>query len=281
MPIAAGEHNAWYAGVQALMDYPLSDQPLEPIIVTPDEALEAAGDSLRRFDAELEAGSHWYLAALRACGQWRLADEVHHGRRLTYLVAREALDLVLLIDRIASTRRDAVPRAERDELRFHGRPPIHVSGDTFASVLGEARYTAHLNHFYGIDVEEAVVHAIELEAGKGHPLDRGAVDVYLLVYGKTLDELLATYRAARRLKDSGGVRWADWKDFTYWCFRLRLRTQVPARIASDTRKGIALLQRLRGVGSDESPDPLRPGAAPREMPEAAADVPIVDLRRHF
>ncbi|MCY3958804.1 MAG: hypothetical protein OXG65_10980 [Chloroflexi bacterium] len=241
----------------------------------------AAIDPLRRFDAELEAGSHWYLAALRACGEWRLADEVHQGRRLTYLVAGEALDLVLLIDRIASTRRDAVPRVERDELRFHGRPPVFVPGDTFASALGEARYTAYLNHFYGVDVEEAVVHAVELEAGKAHLLDRGAVDAYFMVYGKTLQELLATYRAARGLREAGGVRWVDWKDFTYWCFRLRLRTQVPARIASDTRKGIALLQRLRGVGPDESPDPRRPGAAPQEMPEAAADVPIVDLRRHF
>ncbi|MDE2767720.1 MAG: hypothetical protein OXO54_10005 [Chloroflexota bacterium] len=191
------------------------------------------------------------------------------------------MDLVLLIDRIASTRRDAVPRAERNELRFHGRPPVHVSGDAFAGALGTARFNAHLNYFYGVDVEEAVVHAVELQVGKGHPLDRGAVDVYQVVYGTTLDELLAAYRAGRGLKDDGRVRWADWKDFTYWCFRLRLRTQVPARIASDTRKGIALLQRLRGVGSDESPDPLRPGAAPQEMPEASADVPIVDLRRRF
>ncbi|MCY3747764.1 MAG: hypothetical protein OXG64_00580 [Chloroflexi bacterium] len=263
------------------MDYPLSDQPPEPIVVAPGEAPEAAADPLRRFDAELEAGSHWYLAALRACGQWRLADEVHQGRRLTYLVAREALDLVLLIDRIASTRRDAVPRAERDEFRFHGRPPIYVTGDAFAGALGAARFNAYLNYFYGVDVEEAVVHAVELEAGKAHPLDRGAVDVYLLVYGKTLAELLGAYRAARGLKDDGRVRWTDWKDFTYWCFRWRLQTQVPARIASDTRKGIALLQRLRGVGSDESPDPQRPGAAPQEIPNAAADVPIVDLRRHF
>ncbi|MYD93326.1 MAG: hypothetical protein F4Y02_06475 [Chloroflexi bacterium] len=240
-----------------------------------------APDPLRRFDLELEAGSHWYLAALRACGEWRLADEVHQGRRLTYLIAGEALDLVLLIDRIASTRRDAVPRAERDELRIQGRPPIYVPGDAFADALGATRFNAYLNFFYGVDVEEAVVHAVELEASKAHPLDRGAVDVYLLVYGKTLAELLGAYRAARRLKDDGRVRWTDWKDFTYWCFRWRLRTQVPARIASDTRKGIALLQRLRRVGSDESPDPLRPGAAPQEIPGAAADVPIVDLRRHF
>lgn len=172
-----------------------------------------------------------------------------------------------------------MPRAERDELRFYGRPPIYVPGHEFAAALGEARYKAYLNHFYGIDVEEAVVHAIELEAGKAHWLDRASSDVYPLIYGHTLQELLASFFAERGRKDDAPVRWADWKDFTYWCFRLRLRTQVPARIASDTRKGIALLQRLRGVGVDESPDPLRPGTAPQDIPGTSADVPIVDLRR--
>lgn len=261
------------------MDHPLSDRSPEPVIVSLGEAPEAAPDPLRHFDAELKAGVHWYPAALRACGRWRLASETHQGRRLAYLVAREALDLVLLIDRVASTRRDAVPRAERDELRFHGCPPVYVPSQEFAAALGDARYKAYLNHFYGIDVEEAIVHAVELEAAKAHRLDRASADVYPLIYGHTLQELLATYRDARGRKDDARVQWADWKDFTYWRFRFRLRTQVPARIASDTRKGIALLQRLRGVGVDESPDPLRPGAAPQDIPDASADVPIVDLRR--
>jgi len=257
----------------------LSNRPLEPSIAEPGASPEHLGDPLRHFDAELDAGSHWYLAALRACGRWRQATEAYQGRRLVYLVAREALDLVLLIDRIASTRRDAVPRAERDELRYCGRPPIYVPGHEFAAALGEPRYTAYLNHFYGIDVEEAVVHAVELEVDKAHPLDRASGDVYLMVYGQTLQELLSSYRAGGGLEDDGRVRWADWKDFTYWRFRLRLRTQVPARVASDTRKGIALLQRLRGVGADESPDPLRPGVAPRETPDASADPLVIDLRR--
>ena len=257
----------------------LSKRPLKPIVSAPGDLPEAPPDSLRRFDAELDAGVHWYPAALRACGQWRLASETHQGRRLTYLVGREALDLVLLIDRIVSTRRDVVPRAERNELRFHGRPPIYVPDHAFAAALGEARYKAYLNYFYGIDVEEALVHAVELEAAKAHRLDRASADVYPLVYGQTLQELLAAYRAERGGKGGDRVRWADWKAFTYWRFRLRLRTQVPARIASDTRKGIALLQRLRGVGADESPDPLRPGAAPEETPEASSETPVIDLRR--
>jgi hypothetical protein len=252
---------------------------LEPIVTGQGAAPDLPRDPLRRFDAELDAGSHWYLAALRACGQWQLASETRHGRRLTYLVAREALDLLLLIDRIASTRRDVVPRVERDDLRFCGRPPIHVPDHVFAAALGEARYKAYLNHFYGIDVEEAVVHAVELQTGKSHPLDREAADAYTLIYGRTLTDLLSTYRSSRGLILGERVRWDVWKDFTYWRFRLRLRTQVPARVASDTRKGIALLQRIRGVGTDESPDPLRPGVDPLETPEVTAEAPVVDLRR--
>ncbi len=256
-----------------------SKQPLDPVVNSSDELRHPPPDPIRRFDAELEAGSHWFLAALRACGQWRLAAETHQGRRFTYLIAREALDLVLLIDRIAATRRDAVPRSERNELRFHGRPPIYVPNHVFASALGEARYRAYLNHFYGIDVEEAVVHAVELEASKAHPLDRTSIDVNPVVYGTTLHELLASYRTERGLADVGRLHWADWKDFTYWRFRRRLRTQVPARIASDTRKGIALLQRLRGVGPDGSPDPLRPGAAPSATLEPTDEAQVIDLRR--
>lgn len=279
MPRAAWEHNAWYAWLRAQELILLSDQARKATVRPQGEAPMRPLDPLRHFDAELDAGSHWYLAALRACGQWRQATEIHQGRRLDYLVASEALDLLLLIDRIASTRRDAVPRAERDALRFHGRPPVYVPGDAFASALGVARFNAYLNFFYGVDVEEALVHAVELEAGKAHPLDRGAADVYPLVYGRTLEELLATYRTACGMADDGQVRWADWKAFTYWRFRLRLRTQVPARMASDTRKGIALLQRLRGVKADQSPDPLRPDVAPQETPDATAEPPIVDLRQ--
>ena len=257
----------------------LSDQPLEPTVVPPGDVPEPPPDPLRRFDIDLEAGMHWYRAALRACGQWRLAAETHQGRRLTYLVAREALDLVLLVDRIAASRRDAVPRAERDELRFHGRAPVYVPRHSFAGALGETRYKAYLNYFYGIDVEEAVVHAVELEAAKAHPLDRASSNAYLLIYGQSLEELLAAYRAERGMPQGERIRWDIWKDFTYWRFRLRLRSQVPARMASDTRKGIALLQRLRGVGPDESPDPLRPGAASVEAPDASVGAPVIDLRQ--
>ena len=53
---------------------------------------------------------------------------------------------------------------------------------------------------------------------------------------------------------------SNWQDFTYWLFRFRLKRQDKARVASDTRKGLAMLtrmelavsQRRRGTKLEES-----------------------------
>ena len=36
----------------------------------------------------------------------------------------------------------------------------------------------------------------------------------------------------------------EWKAFTYWLFKQRLRRQDKARVASDTRKGLAQFTRM-------------------------------------
>ncbi len=259
------------------LSHPRAPQPSTP----PADPPQPPADPFRRFDDELAAGRHWYLAALLAAGQWRLASEVRHGRRRTYLVAGQALDLILLLDRLAAARPDAAPRRERNALRFQGRPPLRVPAAAFARALGPARHKAYLNHFYGVDVEEALLHAVELEQAKAHVLDRARGSAYRAVYGYSLADLWAAYLAERGMRPPARVRWDVWKDFTYWRFRLRLRTQVQPRIASDTRKGLALLRRLRNVPSNGSPDPLRPDAPPdpSAAPTAkpAASTKIIDL----
>ncbi len=228
--------------------------------LTPDA--EVVDESFQRFDREVSLGTDWYRAALRAAGAWQLATETYRGRQHMYLIGGEALDLLLVIDRLVSERLAQVPRAERNTLRFSGCPPSFVSADEFAQLLGPVRFKAYLNHFYGVAVEEAVIHAVEIESTKAHPLDREKIDAYRNIYGASFDELLERFRVERNSAESGRLRWDTFKEFTYWCFQLRIRTQVPARMASDTRKGITLLQRLRNVSADESPDPLRPDAEP-------------------
>jgi hypothetical protein len=38
---------------------------------------------------------------------------------------------------------------------------------------------------------------------------------------------------------------SDLHEFTYWLFKHRVNNSDPARVASDTRKGLAMLSRLR------------------------------------
>ena len=239
------------------------DEPqIEPTVITPDAAAVDLSEALQRFDAELLIGTHWYRAALRAVGVWRVASETYRQHRLQFLVAREALDLVLVIERLMAERPDVVPTSERDAMRFGGYPPIYVPIDEFRTALGSIRYKAYLNYFYGVTVEEAAVHAVELEASKAHALDGGRADAYRLIYGVTLEDLLGRYRADQGTRKVDRIRWDVWKEFTYWCFKTRSQAQIPARMASDTRKGISLLQQLRLVAGEGSPDPFRPDADP-------------------
>ena len=68
--------------------------------------------------------------------------------------------------------------------------------------------------------------------------------MYRRVYGKGLAELKAVYYEQSGTILGDRVEYSDLKAFTYWLFRYRLKCQDKARIASDTRKGLAQLTRM-------------------------------------
>ena len=240
---------------------PANEPVLEPIIVASDALLRGPPDPFATFKRALDDGVPWFLAALRAGSDWTMSSEVFRRRRLHYLIGGEALDLVLVIERLAAAEAGRIDRAELRRLQFAGEPPPGVPEPTFAAALGQLRYKAYLNHFYGITVEEALLHLAELEAAKAGWLDaQSGRDPHLRIYGGSLGELLAAFGKARGSSVGPRMAWHDSKEFTYWLFRYRLRSQVPARVASDTKRALGHLRALRGVGPDDSPDPLRPGA---------------------
>ncbi len=229
-----------------------------------------------RYRAELALGTHWYLAALRAAGTWTLRSELVRQRRLVYLVDGQALDLLLVIERLVAVGGGA-KRAELDRLLFAGEPPIPLTEAEFRDALGPEGYSAYLNYFFGITVEEALHCAVELEAAKAHALDASAsLGIYERIYGRSLSELLAAYAEERGDDPPQRLAWPAYKSFTYWLFRWRVRTSVAPRIASDTRKALDYLRRQRGPGG--SPDPLRPDADSITDPTAAPPN-IIDIRR--
>jgi len=57
-------------------------------------------------------------------------------------------------------------------------------------------------------------------------------------------KLLSAFREERGLPAGSDMTLAECKEFTYWLFKYRLRYCDPARVASDTRRAMAMLQRL-------------------------------------
>jgi len=206
--------------------------------------------SLRRRIQEGEG--HWFLALLETIAQWRLPEEEVGERTFRYLIAGEAFDWLLLAERLALEIGDLVPQDELEELLFHGRAPLELDEDEFRRLIGAAKYRAHLNFYYGVLVEEALQLAVEDEVVKERLTciwKNGQVDddVCERIYGATRRQLWQSFRHEKGLPEG---EWADvqqLREFTYWLFKERLRRCDPARVASDTRKGLAKMAALEAA----------------------------------
>ena len=199
----------------------------------------------------------WHIALLRAVGRWKLPAEYAAGRYWQYVIGGEALDWLTLAQRLCLEIPDRTPQWELEALLFRGRLPESISPERFRQLIGPYRYTAHLNFWYGVVVEEALQLVTE-EAIRKSRLARCYGDseevgeeAHRHLYGASRAEL------ASRFLGEGGGQWgqesgtlslAGWREFIYWLFKWRVRQWHPARVASDTRRGLERLRELRGDG---------------------------------
>ncbi len=218
-----------------------------------DPAAEVTGVLAGIRESVASGESHWFRALLEAIGQWPLAEEEVDGRSYRYLVGGEAFDWLLLAERLCGELADLVPEEEVEALLVHRRLPTEVPEDEFRRLLGASKYRAHLNFLYGVQVEEALQLRVAEELEKerlcsvweknGHLDD----EVCQRIYGGTRQELFVRFQGAQgHSGDSLSV--ADLHEFTYWLFKHRVNNADPARVASDTRKGLAMLSQIQRNG---------------------------------
>jgi len=210
--------------------------------------LEAA-EGVDAFLTALERGEEWYPALLDVIARWTTPSEVVDDAEYEYLVAGEAFDWLRLAQRLIEAAGDRVPEEEAERLLFEGSPPGGEDEDAFARAIGPSKHRAHLNYQYGVVVEETLLLAAELElqkagtlAGSGRPAPE--VEAYERVYGKPMNELLMLFRAESGQTWDNSISLREFKAFTYWCSKYRFKNSEPARVASDTRKALALLSQL-------------------------------------
>ncbi len=195
-------------------------------------------------------GRPWGIALLEAIARWPLPEETLGGREYRYLVGGEAFDWLLLAERLSDTIADLIPEEEQQALVFFGRLPLEITEGEFRKLLGHPKYRAHLNFVYGVILEEVLQLVAEEDVAKEH---RSRVwenhrsvgdEAFERIYGSSSAELLAAFRQERGLPVGSDISLTEAKEFTYWLFKYRLRYCDPARVASDTRRAMAMLQRL-------------------------------------
>ena len=227
--------------------------------------LAVAGGSPAEVIGRLRAAAgyteDWHIALLQAVGEWSQPEEYAAGRYWRYVIGGEALDWLTLAQRLVIEIGEAAPAAEVEALLFRGQLPGRVSAERFRRLIGPYRYTAHLNFQYGVVVEEA----LQLVAEEAIRKSRYALcygdsediveEAFRHLYGETRAALLAEFAADTGGQWGGGssdrLALTGWQELTYRLFKRRVRRWHPARVASDTRRGLARLRELRSRDGDE------------------------------
>ncbi len=204
-------------------------------------------EAVRHLEQSVLSGKHWYIALLEAIRLWTDSEESYNGRHYRYLIDGEAFDWLLLAERLCEVVDDLLPEEEKLALLFQGKPPLRLTKEKFKGLIGGAKYRQHLNYFYGITVEEALVLAVKAEVRKelrtsGYNNEHKLVnEVYQRIYGAAKATLLKRFRREKGYPQLRSIGLTELKEFTYWLFKYRLNNCDKARVASDTKKALGQL----------------------------------------
>ena len=245
----------------------------------PEEGALDAELGVEAFLRALERSEPWYPALLAVIARWTAPSEQVEDVTFHYLIEGEAFDWLRLAQRLIEAAEHwlpgSIPDDERVALLFFGMAPDGSDEESFGREIGPQKHRAHLNFQYGVVVEEVLLLSAEqelLKAGTSTSAGRAAdVLAYDRVYGKPFDELVVLYRAETGEDLAEHSSLTEFQRFTYWCSKYRFRMAEPARVASDTRKALALLSQLdasrrrlaRALAADEhyidieGPTPVR------------------------
>jgi hypothetical protein len=229
-------------------------------------------EAVLHLKSALDSGATWYQALLEAVGLWTLPQEVYQGRNYQYLIRGEAFDWLLLAERLCAELDGVIPVEDKEALLLNGQLPEAVTPEVFRELIGVTKHGAYLNYWYGVVLEEALQLAVEQEVRKRHrarcyPDSEELVEqAFAHLYGKNRSDLLAEFLKSPRSApppifetvdpEESALSLTELKEFTYWLFKHRVNVWDPARVASDTRKGLRQLTLLEQREYSFSPDVL-------------------------
>ncbi len=215
------------------------------------ELAENVPEAVSQLKQAILSGVPWHLALLEAIGHWTKPWEVYDGRTYQYMIQGEAFDWLLLAERLCAELEGLISAKEKERLLFQGEFPQSVEPYTFRDSLGVTKYRAFLNYWYGVVVEEALQLDMEQDIRKAHrarclPDSEDLIEgVFSSLYGEDRATLIEEFRHQAKIPKRRDLSLTNMKEFTYWLWKRRLLMWDPARVASDTRRGINRLSQLR------------------------------------
>ena len=214
------------------------------------DIIVAAAHAPQSADELLRSDGDWRARVLQAVGGWPLTRLPGGDDSAYQLIGGDAMDwrqVALMVVRGGG----ASPQQERRVRSWLTSTDTHggFSADEFKRYLGEERHAAHLNYFYGVTVER-----LALRAERDHLL-KDAVSSGLAARPRAAQEAAYAnlYGAGgahlkRQFLSSAGAQSRSWgrvratAEFTYWLFKLRVGRTEPAKLASDTKRALDLLE---------------------------------------
>ncbi len=199
----------------------------------------------------------WKLCVLMTVGQWPESEESVEGQNRQYVVGGEAFDWRMLASRILESVENGPDHAEW--YAWLDTPDLFggFTEPEFMRILGVDKSRASLNFFYGVTVEQGLIVAAREEVAKRRvasgrePSDDRCDEVYYRLYGNDRPGLWDEFCAETGLAETDGAdlnppahSLSQGDSFMYWLFKRRMERLDPARVASDTRKGLAQLEKM-------------------------------------
>ena len=218
------------------------------------DMLNTTVELLTWLKGEFQTNRCWKLPVLDVIGKWPLAVEYYKGEKLTYQIGGEALNWRLLAYRII--RSVNLTHIDCKWYDWLDTPGLFagINESEFRNSLGIEKFRASLNYFYGVSVEQSLLTVVEDEISKRgiaaglSATDEKREDAYLFLYGGSYDDLWDMCRLQNGenfipidKNNNYRLTLSDDESFTYWLFKRRLKRSDPARVASDTKKGLIQL----------------------------------------
>lgn len=209
-----------------------------------------------------EHAESWKTAFLETVAAWPIENERVYGETFHYFIGGEAFNWKRLAERIATQLVEEESNILATEKVFQWIESSGIFGgipeDEFRRILGVDGWRAHLNHFYGVHIEQCLIVAVQSRIQKKRyssgmpPSDDASDDAFLGLYEETEQDLWQEFAAesADRLSDLIAESPDETRtialdeEFTYWLFKRRIEYTNAAQVAAETRRGLDMMSRI-------------------------------------